>query len=852
MVGGKGLSLIRTAQAGLPVPPGFVLSVGFFQTWLDQLRRTPQWSAVGTASPENLEVACRELKALCTKLDFSPEQKSVVKDFLVKTGGTVFAVRSSSPEEDLEGASFAGGYETVLGVTEDRLIPAVRRAFASCLDYRVAIYKKEHGFDPTTPRIAIVIQRQIASDVAGVGFSIDPISNDYDRAVFNANWGLGETVVAGLATPDTFVVDKLRGSIILRHAGGKETSIWLTKGGGTSERVDPRHDQLTLSDVQLVELTTMVSEIEQLYGKPVDCEWAYEAGKLYLLQARPVTSYVPLLPEMQTAPGARRRLYLDVTISVQGIFKPLSPMGSSLLGMLFREITTRLFGRDITANIDDSIPLIRGGRLWVNLSNVFEMVDPEKVADALEVMDPLAANSIRNVNQEAYRSNNVSLKKLPKNLASRNPGKVLRVLKSRFDSRHSRRSADLAVKCVLTEMRQLSREDMPLQELLLALWSTLFSLVLNDVVPAFLASKIAMSHIRSSLPSSLKEHVDKLDQSLPGNITVEMGFALYDLAQLLPEGLSTTQIEQGIATRELPFEFLQRWNAFMDRYGHRGATELDIASPRYREEPRMLIDLLRELRSSGRDPRQRQGHNQRERVKAYEYLHDRIKPEGWARLRRFESLYRTVETLGGLRETPKYCVIFLLDVMRSRIQSESRRLVSEGRLNRVEQVFDLTFEQLCAAISPGNRDDLQAMVVENRRFLDRLARLPQLPAVIDSRGRILRPFVQPAPGDDTVMGTPISPGVYRGPVKCLHTASEKKLLSGDILVARATDPGWTPLFVNAGAVVLQVGGLLQHGALVAREYGLPCVGGISDVMDLWPDGTIVEVNGSAGTVTVIH
>jgi rifampicin phosphotransferase len=219
--GGKGLSLIRTARVGLPVPPGLVLSVAYFEPWFEQLRRTPQWAAFLKAGPAELERVCTELKSLCPKLELSPEQKTVLKEALQKVGGSVFAVRSSSPEEDLEGASFAGGYETVLGVTPDKLVAAMRRTFASCLDYRVAVYKKEHGFDVSSPRIALVVQRQIASDVAGVGFSIDPISNDYDRAVFNANWGLGETVVAGTATPDTYVVDKVRKKIILRHAGKK-------------------------------------------------------------------------------------------------------------------------------------------------------------------------------------------------------------------------------------------------------------------------------------------------------------------------------------------------------------------------------------------------------------------------------------------------------------------------------------------------------------------------------------------------------------------------------------------------------------------------------------------------------
>lgn len=850
-VGGKGYSLIASCAAGLPVPAGIVLAVEFFADWWKVLKASAEWQEFLSASTaEELKRACDKLKKLCPSLELSAACKAALKEGLLKTGGTLFAVRSSSPEEDLDGASFAGGYETVTGVTVERLMAAIRQAFSSCLDYRVAVYKKEHGFDATKPSIAIVIQRQVLSEIAGVGFSIDPISNDYDRAVFNSNWGLGETVVAGMATPDTFVVDKLSHRIILRHTGKKETSIYVTSGGGNTESRDPRHDQLTLTDEQLVELTEMVTKIEGLYGKPVDCEWAYEKGILYLLQARPVTGYVPMLPEMQTAPGGRRRLYLDITISVQGIFKPLSPMGTSLLARLFGDLTTALAGQDLTSDLENCIPTIRGGRIWLNLSNVFELIDQYKLADALEVMDPLAASVIRSVNQEAYRSNNSSLKTLPGTLIKRNVDKVLRLVQSRFYSRGRRRAIEAALSDTLVQMRRIAQLNLPLPRLYEELRACVFELLFQQVIPGFLASKLAMTHLRESLPGADKVLVDKLDQALPGNVTVEMGFALYDLARLLPDS-SPPSSGRELDSRRLPPEFMKQWDGFMNLYGHRGPVELDIASPRYRDDSSMLINLLREIRQSGKDPRQRYLQNQNERKKAYETLRETVSEEGWIRLRRFDSLYKTVETLGGLRETPKYCIIFMLDLIRSRLLMEADKLVAKGRLKHRNEVFNLKFEQLCAALE-SQSVDLNAAMSENRVFLDKLSRIPQLPAVIDSRGRILRPYIQPSADENCIVGTPISPGVYRGPVKCLHSASEKKLQVGDVLVARATDPGWTPLFVNAGAVILQVGGLLQHGALVAREYGLPCVGGISDVLDLWPDGTIVEVDGAAGTVRLIH
>ena len=237
-------------------------------------------------------------------------------------------MRSSSPEEDLVSASFAGGYETRLGVRPADLDDAVRHCFASSLAERVLVYKQEHGFDVLSPRIAVIVQQQIDSEVAGVWFSLNPLTNDYDEAVIDANWGLGESVVAGLVSPDHFIIDKVGRQVVDKKLGAKQVSIWQRPDGGTIERKGHRSAELTLSDAQLGELTDAMCRIEELYGKPMDIEWACAGGRLHVLQARPITCYVPLPPEMVTKPGERRRLYVDAALSKgMTINAPISPMG---------------------------------------------------------------------------------------------------------------------------------------------------------------------------------------------------------------------------------------------------------------------------------------------------------------------------------------------------------------------------------------------------------------------------------------------------------------------------------------------------------------------------------------------
>jgi pyruvate,water dikinase len=307
-VGAKGLSLTTMFQAGLPVPNGFVLTVAFFEPWLVLLKATPAWKKFLAADQPGLREACQRLKDVSAGYELAADQKKALREALSAfSEKTLFAVRSSSPVEDLCGATFAGGYATVLGVTPGRLETALHATFASCLDSRVVMYKRERGFDTTQPGIAIVVQEQLAADVSGIGFSVNPLNGEQDQAVFESNWGLGETVASGRVSPDRFVVDKPTRTILERCLGRKERSLVLLAGGGTHEREDPRHDRLSLQDGQIQALAEALIAIERRHNRPVDMEWAFAGGALYVLQARPIAA--PARPAAAKAPGARRSLW---------------------------------------------------------------------------------------------------------------------------------------------------------------------------------------------------------------------------------------------------------------------------------------------------------------------------------------------------------------------------------------------------------------------------------------------------------------------------------------------------------------------------------------------------------------
>jgi phosphohistidine swiveling domain-containing protein len=849
-VGGKGLSLLESSRALLPVPPGCILTVYFFEPWLSQLKTTDAWKKFLEADNDALAHACAVLKQTAAAFPFTGAQEKILTEALRKFDtDALFAVRSSSPHEDLEGASFAGGYETVLGTTQDTLHDAVRRCFLSSLDNRVVVYMRANDFDATDPKIAVVVQKQIASDISGVGFSLNPVTNNYDDAVFNANWGLGETVVAGLVTPDTFTVDKVREEVKEAVIGSKELSIWLTPKGGTEERKQYRSNDQTLSQTQLIELTRLVANVEKIYGMPMDIEWAYEHDRLYLLQARPITTYVPLAPDMVTEPGRTKRLYFDVTATAQGMTEPLSKMGTTLFRRLLKVVGRLVFARNISKDIDTTIPWISEGKLYFNVSNWIALIGKSKLVEFMPAIDPLGAKAVEQLDEQEYASPTQRVMLLPFGLLLKLPGILFFIRRAKTDPEGVHRWVQERLLLFEAEAKRITARDAPLTEMWDELTYKMFKQVFSLTVPLTVAARRALGRIKRVAGDD--RDAAKLERALPHNVTTEMGLALAGVATLLPDGVDATQLQKMITERALPEECLRAWQHFLDSYGFRGASEIDVAAPRYRDDPRLLVELLLTMKNStGESPQEAFERRGRERRIAFESLIKKLHTRDPGMAEKFAKDYLLFETFGGYRETHKKYLVYVVAILRQRILAQAETLVAMKRLESIQQVFDLTVEQLDAS-RRDNSIDLKKLARENTGFLKRLARVKKPPAVIDSRGFIPRPPIPPLQKGEYV-GTGVSTGNVRGRIKILHNADEKPLLKGEILVARATDPGWTPLFVNAGGIILEVGGSLQHGALVAREYGIPCVAGVENATTLWQDGTLVEVDGSAGIIRTIE
>jgi phosphohistidine swiveling domain-containing protein len=868
-VGGKAMSLISMAQRGLPVPPGFVLTVAFFEPWLDQIRRSPEWRDALRALSQGLGRKTAIVKERCAGLELDGARKAFLAKALASLGvdgrSGLLAVRSSSPEEDLEELSFAGGYETVLGVKAEGLDHAVRRCFASVFDERVLVYKQEHGLAVDNPRIAVIVQQQIPAEVAGVAFSLNPINNCYDEAVINANFGLGESVVAGLVSPDSFTVDKVSRTILERKLGKKETSVWLEPNGGTYREPSPARAGFCLSDRQVLELADMVAQVEGIYQKPMDVEWAFAATaqarpKLHLLQARPITAYVPLPEALLTAPGEQKRLYIDLTLVKWGMHEPVSVMGTDYLDIANLEMLRFTMGPHVTPELLRAVRPSVGGRTYVVISNSIKAQGKERVRSEFREMDPVSGEIIAHIDEAEYLPEQVppALKGVIFKMLLQNLGLLWRVLQAlrdpqAFKGTYLREEAqlheDLAAQAA-------ERDGLSTREFASRAMARMMSYT-RVFMPILIAAIVARSRMKGVFKKDapeIREQVVYLERALPDNVTIEMGLAMYRLANFeeVRTCASGEEFAARLKVRAFSPAFLTAWDRFAAKYGFRSPMEMDPAALRFREQPAQFFEQLRLMAGNTAPESNPQAIYERartERERAYQVLLEAARAKGRGKAKRFARNYATWIDLGGFRESPKYYFSLITAMVRDRVLDAARDLVAAGRLDRPAQAFDLHIDELDRALADPSLD-LRALSQENTRFLNRLKKVSSLPRIIDSRGKILHPSTKVA-GEGELAGEPISPGVVQGKVKVLHEPGEKPVLPGEILVTRTTDPGWTPLFINAGGVILEVGGMLQHGALVAREYGKPCVAGIENATGLLEDGQIVELDGASGIVRLL-
>lgn len=500
------------------------------------------------------------------------------------------------------------------------------------------------------------------------------------------------------------------------------------------------------------------------------------------------------------------------------------------------------------------------GRTYANVSYTIKAQGKKRAVTLFREMDGVSAEIINNINEAEY---------IPEKLPPELKGILFRMLRENLgvlwgglqalrkpDTYQQRYLEAIARFQADLEVMAIGAIDLTIREYA----QQLINRMMDDVdifMPVLIAAQIAKSRLSGVFkdePQEVRDKVIYLERALPYNVTIAMGLAMYQLSRLKEVRECPTaetfiaRLEKG----ELSPEFMDAWDAFMDEYGFRCPGEMDPAMRRFRDEPAQLFIQLQAMSQNTNPENNPQAVFNKagaERGKTFVELSDLSREMGKGKAKKFENNYQIYITLGGFRETPKYCYSLLTDYFRRRVLEAGESLLEAGRMDHLEQVFDLGIDDLDRALVDPYLD-LRYLMNENTHYLRKFKHVHEFPRIIDSRGKILRPPLKEA-GENEYIGEPISPGSAIGEVKVLHSPDEKPVLPGEILVTRATDPGWTPLFLNAAGVILEVGGMLQHGALVAREYGKPCVSGLIDATEILKDGQLVEIDGTSGVVRLM-
>jgi pyruvate,water dikinase len=494
--------------------------------------------------------------------------------------------------------------------------------------------------------------------------------------------------------------------------------------------------------------------------------------------------------------------------------------------------------------------------MYMNLSNVMWLANPKVLSKSSTANDALLAEILANIDEKQYRP----VAKPPwirLRMVWIIP-KILWWLRGFFkNTLYAMLSPERAYQTYQRKVTVCEKINisLPLKEFQRTYFAPVIQDMFNVTMAALTASLVAMGTVDRVVGKKLAEEkalVDKLKRGFTGNVVVEMGIMLFRLAKQLDRSdlADLSELADRVESRRMPAEFLREWDNFLLRYGCRGPPmEMDPASPRYGDDPGLALRQISFMSVDDEDFNPEVVHRRqiKERRRAYEELMSR---SGWVRRILLQRIHRIIELFAGSRDTPKYHIVLFNYALRKRALIEGQHLVRENRLDAAEDVFDLTLQDLEAAANNPSMN-LRDIRKERTRFLKILkAQVTEFPNVIDSRGRILRP---PPRKEKTgeMSGMAVSPGVVTGTVKVLRNPHEKSVNKGDVLVAYTTDPGWTPLFINAAAVLLEVGGVLQHGAVIAREYGKPCVVGIDGLMTKLYDGQRVEVDGTSGVIRLL-
>jgi rifampicin phosphotransferase len=872
IAGGKGANLGELTLAGLPVPDGFVITTCGYRAFVAFNQLESQiiniLNSARLDDPKSLDTASEEIQSRFyvgqVPADLEEEIRAAYR--LQDRQPQAMAVRSSATAEDLPDMSFAGQQDTYLNILgETSLLDAVVRCWASLWTARAIGYRSRNNISHEDVSLAVVVQQMVQSEASGVLFTANPLTGKRSETVIDATLGLGEALVSGQVDPDHYVVDNTTGVITGKTLGAKAISITGKAGGGTVTQQTGAGDRQALPDEQILELARLGHSAESAFGSPQDMEWAWAGGRLYVVQSRPVTSLYPLPSGLD---GRETEIFMSFGVW-QGMLDPYTPAGQDVFSYLVAGFD-RHFGGNSTP-LDQHVLLNAGERLFVNLTPLLHNSIGRQVAGIfINAIDEETARIVAEQLKDPRFShlNSMSLGDRIGFIRGVMPlaGNVIRNIlfprigRARIEKHIQELLATIQSRCAAADgLAGLVRvfEDT----------TTTMPAIMMPVLVGGIAAGQAPFQImlrRLNFPGS-HELLIELTRGLPHNVTTQMDLKLWETAQAIKADSRAAEYFSTIPTDRLVDEYHKAAlpqvaqsavEHFMTEYDTRGVGEIDMGRPRWREHPSNLFQALKSYLQinpeSAPDVMFHEGLKKAIEAEGKILAEVHQQAFGFINARVVGGMIHAFRELGGLRETPKFFVVRLLSIYRYALLAEGEKLVKSGVLAQPDDVMFLHVWEL-KALAVGEPGDWKSLAAERRARYNRELRRSRIPRILLSDGTAYYDAPMAADGGDTTVltGSPVSAGVVEGFVRVVLDPHDTQLQPGDIMVCPATDPAWTPLFLAAGGLITEVGGMMTHGSVVAREYGIPAVVGVSRATERLQTGQRVRLDGSSGTVQIL-
>ncbi|MCM3772475.1 MULTISPECIES: phosphoenolpyruvate synthase [Priestia] len=851
LVGGKALNLGALSKIQeIRVPEGFCVTTAGYEKALEQNETFQallnQLTMLKANDQDQICKISEKIRQTILEVDIPSDVVKAVAHYLSQFGEEhSYAVRSSATAEDLPYASFAGQHDTYLNIRgKEAILEHIRKCWASLFTNRAVTYRIKNGFDHSQVHISVIVQRMVFPQASGILFTADPVTSNRKLLSIDAGFGLGEAIVSGLVSADCYKVQD--GEIIHKKIAAKKLAIYGLKEGGTETKEVHSDLQKTqaLTDRQILQLERVGRQLEVYFDCPQDIEWCLADDTFYIVQSRPITTLYPI-PE---ANDQENHVYVSVGHQ-QMMTDAMKPLGLS-----FFLLTTNAPMRKA------------GGRLFVDVTHMLASPDSRKMMlGAMGQHDPLMKDALTAIIERGD-----FIKSLPNDQSSRKSNKSVSSTNSKAQIQNNPTIVSDLIKknqSSIEELKQTiqAKSGSELLEFILEDIQTLKKVLFDPQSSAvFMAAMDASSWINEKMEKWLgeKNAADTLSQSVPNNITSEMGLALLDVADVIrpyPEVIHYLQhaksdnflgevvkFEGGQETQDAIYDYLSK-------YGMRCPGEIDITKTRWSEKPSALVPvILGNIKNfEPNASKQKFEKGLQEALKKAQELLNRLKqlPDGEQKAKETKEKIDLIRNYIGYREYPKYGMISRYFVYKQALLKEANQLVKDGVIYESEDIYYLTFEELQEVVRTHKLND---QIISKRKEEYRLYEKLTPPRVITSQGEIITgAYKRENLPPEAIAGLPVASGVVEGRARVILNMENADLSDGDILVTSFTDPSWTPLFVGIKGLVTEVGGLMTHGAVIAREYGLPAVVGVENATRLIKDGQRIRVHGTEGYIEIL-